>query len=201
MSWLDVNDTPSDDSSYARARDVALRFLTYRPRSGAELRRRLAKQYSSATADRVVTSFRQHGLLDDADFARRWRQDREQHRPRSDRMLRQELISKGVPSEDIKAALAGFDNRRNAYAAGSKFARRLVSTAMSEEQFRKRLTPYLVRRGFSYSLTRETVDKLWQELAPDPLHGNNYAKDNQHQPPHAETEGLDYPTDEEGQYH
>ena len=191
MFRLGVNDTSSDDN-YARARDAALRFITYRARSVVELRRRLAKQYSAETADRVITSFRQHGLLNDAEFARRWREDRERHRPRSDRMLRQELIAKGVPSDIIGDALSDFDNQQNAYDAGSKVAKRLVNTMKSEEQFRKRLTPYLVRRGFSYSLVRETVDMLWQELAPDSLHSHNDADEDNYQAPDAKVEGLNY---------
>ena len=182
MCWLDVNDTSSDDG-YARARDAALRFLTYRERSEVELRRRLTKQYSSATVERVITSFREHGLLDDSEFARRWREDRERHRPRSDQMLRQELAEKGVPSEVISEALSDFDNRQNAYAAGSKVAKRMVNIAKSQVQFRKRLTSYLVRRGFGYPLIRETVDMLWQELAPDALDSQDDAYEDDRQTP------------------
>lgn len=168
---LECPPSPEDESTIGKVRDSALRLLRYRGRSEAEIRRRLLRRFPPQAVDAAISKLREQGLLDDLAFARWWRQNREEHRPRSDRLLNQELARLGVPGEIIQEALDGFDNQENAYSAGWKVARRLLERDSSEMYFRKRLGAYLQRRGFPYSLTRDTVDRLWLELAADPLDG------------------------------
>ena len=75
-----------------------MRLLGYRGRSEAEVRRRLSPRYDSQVIDRVIAALTQQGYLDDATFARQWRSSRERRRPRGQRLLRQELLGKGVHS-------------------------------------------------------------------------------------------------------
>lgn len=170
------NSDTRKSEDYSLARDAALRFLTYRARSESEVQRRLARKFSPLVIELVITSLRTQHFLDDAAFALQWRRNREDHRPRSDRLLQQELQLKGVPSEIVREALVEYDNPSNAYRAGRQLAQKLADRAASEGDFRKRLSSHLQRRGFRYSLVRETVEMLWQELAADPLHGGKNAK-------------------------
>lgn len=165
------------NSEYLAARSAALRLLGYRGRSEGEVRRRLSPRYGSQVVDRVITALTQQGYLDDAAFARQWRSNRERRRPRGQRLLRQELLGKGVPEDTISEALEDFDGPGNAYRAGQSLAIRLAGEDFTK--FRQRLWSHLQRRGFEGAVIRETVQTLWQELA-DPLNG-----------------GVDTPTDEE----
>ena len=167
------------DSTFIKARDAALRLLSYRARSEAEVRRRLLQRYPPDVVELVIGSLRQHRFLDDQTFAQQWRRDREQHRPRARRLVQQELFRLGVSSEVIHSALADFDDETNAYQAGLKLARRLVSEERSEEEFRRRLRLHLQRRGFSYGQARETTDRLWQDLGTDLLHRQEDAQDDE----------------------
>ena len=153
---------------YLAARSAAMRLLGYRGRSEAEVRRRLSPRYDSQVVDRVITSLTQQGYLDDAAFARQWRSNRERRRPRGQRLLRQELLGKGVPEDTIREALEDFDGPGNAYRAGHSLASRLAGSGFV--QFRQRLWSHLQRRGFDGSVIGEAVQTLWQELA-DPLNG------------------------------
>ena len=153
---------------YLAARSAAMRLLGYRGRSEAEVRRRLSPRYDSQVVDRVITSLTQQGYLDDAAFARQWRSNRERRRPRGQRLLRQELLGKGVPEDTIREALEDFDGPGNANRAGQSLAIRLAEGDFT--QFRQRLWSLLQRRGFDGAVIRETVQTLWQELA-DPLNG------------------------------
>ena len=65
------------DQRFAKAKGEALRLLTYRARSQAEVRRRLAKRYSGEVIERVIVELLGQRLLDDAAFALEWRQQRE----------------------------------------------------------------------------------------------------------------------------
>ena len=152
---------------YSQALNAALRFLSYRPRSEAEVRRRLSRRYFPPIIDRVILFLQQNRYLDDAAFAQLWRRGREQRRPRGRRALQQELRQLGVEREVIEEALEGFDAPANAYKAGQKLAARLVDKDAALDLFRHKVGAHLQRRGFEYSVVTETVNRLWQELAGD----------------------------------
>ena len=86
-------------------------------------------------------------------------------------MLQRELSRFGVAWEVIDQALVGMEEEDNAYRAGLKLAVKLMSNGCTQEALRRKLYPYLQRRGFAYSLARDTVNRLWLELAPQPLDG------------------------------
>jgi regulatory protein len=151
--------------------DAAFRFLSFRPRSEAEVRRRLTRRFPAELVDRVVQALRNKKYLDDEEFARRWRLNRERFHPRGRRLLQRELSRFGVARGVIDQALLGLEEEENAYQAGLKLAIRLISKDCTQEDLSRKLYPYLQRRGFGYSLARDTVDRLWLELAPQPLDG------------------------------
>ena len=138
-------------------------MLASRPRSEAELRRRLQRRYAADVVRKVLAELWAQGLLNDLAFAQEWRKQREQHRPRGRGLIARELLSLGVEQEVVNEALAGFDAGENAYHAGHNYARRLEERDYI--QFRKRLWGHLVRKGFQPSVIGETVRRLWRELA------------------------------------
>ena len=159
------------ESGYAAAVDAACHFLSFRPRSEAEVRRRLTRRFPPELVDRVIESLRSKKYLDDEEFARRWRLQRERFQPRASRALQRELAGFGVAREVIDQALLGLDDEENAYRAGLKLAVQLVSGDCTQEVLYRKLYPNLQRRGFAYSLARDTVRRLWLELAAHPLDG------------------------------
>ena len=159
------------ESDYSAAVDAACRFLSFRPRSEAEVRRRLTRRFPAELVDRVIEALRNKNYLDDEEFARRWRLNRERFHPRGRQVLKRELSRFGVAREVIDQALLGLEEEENAYRAGLKLAVRLMSKDCTQEDLSRKLYPYLQRRGFTYSLARETVNRLWLELAPQPLDG------------------------------
>ena len=159
------------ESDYAAAVDAACRFLSFRPRSEAEVSRRLMRRFPAELVDQVIEVLRSKNYLNDEEFARRWRSDRERFHPRGRQVLQRELSRFGVAREVIDHALLGLEEEENAYRAGLKLAIRLMSKDCTQEDLSRKLYPYLRRRGFAYSLARETVVRLWLELAPQPLDG------------------------------
>jgi len=84
-----------DDPSLVLA--AALRFLEARPRSTAEVRRRLLTHgYRADLVEGCVERLLDLGILDDAAFARTWVESRDRARPRGERALRTELARKGI---------------------------------------------------------------------------------------------------------
>ncbi len=159
------------ESGYGAAVDVACRFLSFRPRSEAEVRRRLTRRFPPELIDRVIEALRNKNYVDDQEFARRWRIHRERFHPRGRRALQRELSAFGVAREVIDQALLGVEEEDNAYRAGLKVAVRLLSRDCTQDALWRKLYPYLQRRGFAHSVARDTVNRLWMELAPQPLDG------------------------------
>ncbi len=161
-----------DAQLHAKARQEALRFLSYRSRSRAEVRRKLAKRYPSEVVEQVIARLVEQRYLDDVAFAIEWRRQRERRRPRGQSVLQRELLGLGVDREVIREALEGIEETDNAYRAANAIARRLVATDSGPDygRFRQKVWAFLQRRGFDNSAIRSTVERFWSELA-DPLDG------------------------------
>ncbi|MBZ0304093.1 MAG: RecX family transcriptional regulator [Anaerolineae bacterium] len=152
-----------DQDAVSRAVDRAVRFLSYRPRSVAEIRRNLAdKQIPDVVIDAAVERLKGLGYVDDGAFARYWVENRNTFKPLSPRALRYELREKGVANADINAALSDLDAQDAAYRAAQAQVRRYRST--SRMAFRNKLGPFLQRRGFGYDVIRDVVEQLIAEI-------------------------------------
>jgi regulatory protein len=149
----------NDETEYVYAK--LLNFLSYRPRTVKEVRDRLYK-YEVRDKDKqdvLIAKLESKGYLDDAAFATWFIESRNTHRPRSSRMLKQELQSKGVPSDVIATAMAGSVDESDTIARilDKKLGvrRRLVR---EEEQ---KIYTYLSRQGYAWDKIKEVV-KSWQ---------------------------------------
>ena len=157
LSELDAEDTLEE------AMNTALRFLEHRPRSEREVRTRLLKRrLSDEVIDATVSRLLGRGLVHDGEFARFWVENRTAFRPRSRRMLEQELRQKGVDSEVSTELLEELDDGEEAYRAGLKKSRSLVKS--DQQAFHKKMLTFLRGRGFSYATASETTNRIWQEL-------------------------------------
>lgn len=146
-----------------RARDSALRLITYRPRSTAEVRRHLrSKQFDDAVIDQAIERLARVDLLNDAAFAAYWIEQRETFKPRSQLALRQELQEKGLSREIIDQALEMVDETDAARRAAEKQAYRWA--ALPEGEFRLKLGRFLQRRGFTYDIIKQTTQEVWQDI-------------------------------------
>ena len=159
---------PKDpDPSYTKAKNAALRLLTYRSRSEKEIERRLQGRFTEDVIQRTLESLKNQGLVDDMAFAQQWREQRERFRLRGPALIRQELRKLGVDREIIQDALLDFDSAAGAYKAGSKYATKL--SVEDGTAFRRKLGGFLQRRGFGGELLGQTVERIWRELL-DTLH-------------------------------
>ena len=156
----------SDTEPFQRARTDALRYLSYRPRTEAEVQSRLRRRYSLPLVNEVLQELKRQGLLNDAKFATQWVASRISHKPRSSWVLKRELRAKGVDGELAEQAAQAVDDEESAYRAGLKHAGK--QEAADFDTFRRRLGGYLKRRGFSDSVSRRTISRIWGERADAP---------------------------------
>jgi len=145
------------------AYDRALSYLSYRPRSRAEIVTYLERRdVPEGQIGEIVERLERAGLLDDDAFARYWVENREQFRPRGLHALRYELRRKGISDEVIERALASIDVSASAYRAAEGKARQLRH--LDPVTFRRKLLDYLARRGFEYEVAQDATERHWTEL-------------------------------------
>jgi len=156
----------ADEAS--RATEAALVFLGYRPRSEKEVRDRLRRGgYEQDAIEHAIARLHEWRYLDDADFARRWVENRTAHRPRGRRLLQQELRHKGIDGEIARDAID--DAELDETSAAEALARRRLPAYAADEPaaIRRRLGAYLARRGYGYDVIRVALDRALGEADDD----------------------------------
>jgi regulatory protein len=178
-AWLQVGQTLDEEKiaklqaedARERALQQALLFLSYRARSEKEIRQNLSKhEIPEAVIEETLERLRRDGFANDKQFASAWVENRSIFRPRGRRALVLELRQKGIDDSTIESTLADVDEEALAYEAGQKKARKLKGAALDPakglewSEFRKKMSEFLARRGFSYSVIAPIVARLWNEI-------------------------------------
>ena len=166
---------PSLRTEAGRARGAALRLLALRPRSVSEIRERLGRRFNGNTVEEAVSRLLSEGLLDDAQYARQWRDSRERRKPRGRRMITRELKARGVAGHLIDDALEGYDSMGAARRAASRYAAR--QSVPDRVTFDRRVGAFLDRRGFEPEVIRNVLQELRNELNVSSSHSAEGAMD------------------------
>jgi regulatory protein len=176
-AWLRVGQELSEekieqlqaDDARERAFQQAMLFLSYRARSESEIRKNLRKhEIPEGVIEQTLERLRQDGLANDNQFASAWVENRIVFRPRSRRMMAMELKQKGLDEEAIRTAIENVDDEAAAYEAAQKKVPRFKTLEWND--FRRKLSEFLARRGFSYGTIAPVVTRIWNEMHADEQH-------------------------------
>jgi regulatory protein len=152
----------ADRNSLQDCLDAAYRYLSYRPRSEAEIRQYLhRRRFADEVAEKTIAQLREQNLSDDFAFAKFWTHNRLSFRPKSKRLIKKELRDKKVAAEIIEQVTEDIDDEEIAYKLGS--SRMPALAHLDYPDFYRRLSSYLTYRGFSYEVVKRTAALLWQE--------------------------------------
>jgi regulatory protein len=155
-----------------QAHERALNYLSYRPRSEAEVRRNLRKKgVDEEVIDIVLGRLARASLVDDVSFARYWIDNRMQFRPRGSRALRHELRQRGVSDEIIDEMTRDLDEEKAARQVATSAVRRY--SGLPSAELRRKLGAYLARRGFSYGIIKPLVEEFSRVAEDDALPGED----------------------------
>lgn len=167
------------ESLYAHA----LKLLVTRPHSRYELRTKLIRVcqrrkttklirvrtvyqplHCPTLTEEILQRLDDQTLLNDKEFAKYWREQREQYRPRSMYQLQGELRSKGIASDIMNEVLANYTELPAALRVANK-KRHEKSTEIIR---------YLLGKGFQYTTAQHVVRKFEEDAqdsilaVPDP---------------------------------
>jgi regulatory protein len=153
-----------------RAKAGALRFLSHRPMTTDEVRRKLLdREFSERTAERVIADLSRVGLLDDRAFASSFVRTRLIQRPCSKRMLIMELKHKGIGEAAAAEAVdEAYGPESEEAVAGELFRAKMASLKGEDaRKARKKAVDFLFRRGFDWELIRSAMDAEEEEAISD----------------------------------
>ncbi|MDO8634743.1 MAG: RecX family transcriptional regulator [Dehalococcoidia bacterium] len=152
--------------TFQQCYQAALRFLSYRTRSASEVKNRLLrKNFNPEIVSQTIQQLKDRNLLNDDDFARLWKENRDVFSPRSRRMIQAELKFKGVSPEVALKTTESVDDLDAARRAAAKKIK--VLTVLDKEVFKKKLSSFLVRRGFGWGTIKKVVEETLTGISPD----------------------------------
>ncbi len=154
-----------------------LQLLARRPRTEHELRSALAAAFSTAETNHAVARMRALRYLDDAAWAANYVAS-ERAQERAARLLRRELLARGISADDADAALSGHDDHASALRAARRRLRALRRT--DPRRRTRRLRDYLGRRGFNQSAVQSALARLIEhDLSEESLSADEPSDDSE----------------------
>lgn len=170
-------------SDLGKLMSKALRFLEVRPRSEFEVRSYLKRKIwqnktfeylrnseeGKAAIESILNKLKSLNYLNDTDFARWWIEQRRGSRhPKGERLIRMELIQKGIPRKivgDILTTTAGKMSPAQSPSeeeSAFKTAQKKLKTYQNlpSWEFKRKLGAYLARRGFGWEVIKSVLVKI-----------------------------------------
>lgn len=140
----------------AKAREKALRLLTMRDHSAAELRRKLGRTLSEGAVESAVGRMEELGLIDDGRFAARYAAELVNRRKFGRRRVIYELLRRGIDRETAERVV-------DAVAAdpvedARELLRQKFPRGLPDEAARRRAVGALQRRGYEWDEIRRALE-------------------------------------------
>lgn len=158
-----VDSLSADMDEFEKFYNNALKFLSYRPRSEQEIRKRLTqKKTPQEMIDRIISKLKEQKFLNDKEFTRWWIEQRTKFRPRALRLIKIELKQKGIGTELIDSVIQNLKFRiQDDLMSASKLIEKKLpkyKNLDSQEKFQK-LSKFLASKGYSYDIIKEIIKR------------------------------------------
>jgi regulatory protein len=142
-----------------KAKNYAFLLLKFRPRSEKEIILRLKqKKFEDRIIKETLDFLKDRDFIDDESFARGWVRSRID-KPLGLRKIRQELKIKGIDQETINNQIAAIKEGYCEETIVAKIVKDRFSKlkGIAPDKARRRIFDYLLRRGFSPDIVRDTL--------------------------------------------
>jgi len=164
---LDQQKTIEAEDQAVRAKQRALDYLAYKPRTEKEVRRKLEQEDVAASViDDVIARIQELGYLDDESYAYDYARNRFSNKQYGPQRIRRELRERGIDRHLADDAVEQvFADEDLAAIARSHAEKRWPRIAEEDDPRRQKqkLYRYLKRRGF----TSDTVYRILDEFVDD----------------------------------
>lgn len=143
--------------NFRDAKSIAVRYLSLKLRTEKEVRSKLHDEgYGEECIEHVVEELKAIGYINNKLYAQKYVFDRSKLKPLSRKLMKQELLSRGI-SEDITDEVLNDWKVEDSVVAESLLKKKFGKYDMKDEKIYKKAAMFLLHRGFSYDLTREAL--------------------------------------------
>ncbi len=146
-----------DTLNFREAKSKAVRYLSLKLRTEKEVREKLLSEgYEQDCATKVIDELKAIGYINNKLYAQKYIFDRSKLKPLSKRMMRLELLSRGIDEETADEVLADW-KVEDSSVAESLLKRKFGKYDISDEKILRKAYMFLVHRGFSRETIREAM--------------------------------------------
>lgn len=157
-----------EDEKYQKLKDYSLKLLSIRPRSKKEISSKLSqfakkRHLPENLIDKLLNEFSELNLLNDFEFSKWWIEQRRSFRPKGEKVIRLELLHKGVDKEVIDSAVIAINaDGLSDYDLAMKVAEKRLTRFqnLSPIQLKIKIRDFLFRRGFGWEIISKVIDSL-----------------------------------------
>ncbi len=155
-------------SLYGRAN----RFILLRERTEKEiidyLKKKISKYHLQYSEENEIISYlinhlKEDDLINDNRFIEWWVNQRSYFKPRGEFLLKRELEQKGISPESITFYFQDHQIPEEELVQKALASKNKTLMSYSKEEAFKKAMNFLLRRGFSYSLSKKAFEDSWQK--------------------------------------
>ncbi len=142
------------------AKQCALNYISYRPRSSQEVRTHLfRKGYPANIVDEIIHSLKESKYIDDVQFALLYLQDQRNKRPQGKNMLWKKMLAKGIDPDIVERTLRTTITQEQEIAQAKILISKKLRASLNNKNIStmkryNKLYQLLRRRGFSPDIIR-----------------------------------------------
>lgn len=156
------------DNHYSKAKAYAYRLISKRLYSEYEISEKLKKrEFEPSVIKQILNEFRQRNYVNDLEFARLWIKTRLRLKPKGERLLRLELLKRGVgkdtASQALSEVLKDYSQEELVLNLAQKRIERLSAGGGKDQKSintRRKIFSFLQRRGFG----AEAISKALRQV-------------------------------------
>lgn len=147
---------------YNYGKNIAYKYLSYKPRSIKEVKNKLTyKKISKPAAEKIIEHLKKYDFVNDEDYAKMYVKEKINRKAMGESMLKFKMIDKGIDKEIISKVVAENYSEEKQIEAGKKLLQKYLKKKSAIEdklELKKKCYQYLFSRGYSYSIISQILD-------------------------------------------
>lgn len=143
--------------NFREAKSLAVKFLSMKIRTEKEVLQKILEEgYGEECAEKVISELKAIGYINNKLYTQKYIFDRSKLKPMSKKLIKQELLTRGISQEIIDEVLEDW-NVEDSAVAESLLKRKFGKYDLSDEKIMKKAYMFLMHRGFSYDIIKEAI--------------------------------------------
>lgn len=152
---------------YNYGKNIAYKFLSYKPRSIKEVKNKLTyKKISKESVEKIIEHLKKYQFLNDENYAKLYLEQRISNKGMGKSMVTFKMIDKGIDKEMISKVIDENYPEDKQIEAGKKLLEKYLKKKQKIEdklELKKKCYQYLFSRGFSYSIISQILNITEEE--------------------------------------